>query len=227
LRQFHLVFLISALLVACGAPSATGPSLSEPVTTQPSGTTRLSSSPATRTIFVVSNGWHTSIVIARSDMLPGLIPEADDFSNARFLEFGWGDAEYYPAKDVTFAMTLRAALVPTPAIIHVAGLPVAPAYRYPMAEVVPLSLDAESLGRLVAFIDASFERGGLASASTIGPGLYPNSLFYPAKDSFHLLNTCNTWTARALATGGFTVAEAGTTTAEDLMRQVRPIGQRR
>lgn len=226
-QRSSLALLIFAFLVSCGAPSSSTSILRESVPPHPSETKRLPSSGETRTIFVLSNGWHTSIVIARADLLPGRIPEVADFSKARFLEFGWGDAEYYPAKDPTLGMTLRAGLVPTPALVHVAGLPLPPARRYPKAEVIPLSLDAEGLERLVDFIDATFERGGLARAAATGPGLYPTSRFYPAKGRFHLLNTCNTWTARGLATAGVSVAEAGTTTAEDLMRQVRPMSSRR
>lgn len=177
------------------------------------------------TIFVTSNGWHSSIVFARTDMPPGRVPEAADFPDARFLEFGWGDAEYYPAQDATVGMALSAALVPTPAVVHVAGLSVEPARRYPKAEVVPLSVDAQGLGRLVDFIDATFARGGGPRAKATGPGLYAASLFYPAVGRFHLFNTCNTWTARALAAAGFDVVDANTTRAEELMRQVRLLGK--
>ena len=182
---------------------------------------------AALTIFVASNGWHSSIMLARADLPPGRIPEAADFPQARFLEFGWGDAEYYPAKQTTLGMTLRAALIPTPAVVHVAGLAVAPARRYPQAEVVPLSLDAAGLGRLVDFIDATFDRGERTRAASTGPGLYATSRFYPATGRFHLLNTCNTWTERALGVAGFGVAEASTSSAEDLMSQVRPLGKQR
>ena len=221
LAIFHAAaagFLLALALAACAV---------EPAAPPPAETARPPSTAATRTIFVTSNGWHSSIVLARTDLTAGRIPEAADFPQARFLEFGWGDAEYYPAGRVTLGMTLRAALVPTSSVVHVVGLPVAPARRYPKAEVVALSLDAAGLGRLVDFIDASFERGGQARATATGPGLYPTSRFYPAVGSYHLFNTSNTWTARALAAAGFDVAERGTIRAEDLMRQVRPLAKSR
>jgi len=179
---------------------------------------------ATYMIFVTSNGWHSSIVLERGAVPPGRIPEAADYPEARFLEFGWGDAVYYPAERETLGMTLRAALLPTAAVVHVVGLKVHPAERYPKAEVVSLSIEAAGLGRLVDFIDASFERGGRERAFATGPGLYPASRFYPARGKFHLFNTCNTWSARALAYAGFGVDESGTKTAEELMRQVRLLG---
>ena len=180
---------------------------------------------ATTTIFIASNGFHSSVVLARADVAPGRIPEAADFPEARFLEFGWGDAEYYPAKDPGIGLALSAALTPTPSVVHMAGLAMEPARRYPKAEVIALKLDAQDLGRLVDFIHATFERHGGERAAATGPGLYASSRFYPAVGRFHLFNTCNTWTARALAAAGFAVTEAGTATAEDLMEQVRTLGE--
>ena len=179
---------------------------------------------ATGYVFVASNGWHSSIVISRDDIPQGRIPEAEDFPKARFLEFGWGDAEYFPAKRATIGMTLSAALVPTPSVLHVAGLSVTPGQQYPQAEVIVLSLDEASLGRLVNFIDASFERAGQTRVNASGSGLYPTSRFYPATGWFHLLNTCNTWTARGLVAAGFPVNERNAMSAEDLMVQVRQLG---
>ncbi len=178
------------------------------------------------TVFVTANGWHSGIVITRADLPAGRIPEAADFPGARLVEFGWGDAEFYPAKETTIGMTLRAALVPTPAVVHVAGLAAAPVHRGAKAEVVRLGLDEAGLRRLVDFIDSSFDRGGRARVAASGPGLYAASRFYPATGRFHLLNTCNTWTARALRTAGFAGIDAGTTRAEGLMRQVRRLGRR-
>ena len=217
-RRAGAWLLLALALVACSA-ERTGPLRPE--------TGPLPATAERRTIFVTSNGWHSSLVLARADLPPGRIPEAADFPQARFLEFGWGDAEHYPAKDVTLGMTLRAAMAPTPSVVHVAGLAVSPARRYPSAEVVPLALDAKRLGRLVDFIHATFDRGGRRRATSSGPGLYPDSRFYPALGQFHLLNTCNTWTARGLARAGFDVADPGMARAEALMRQVRRLGKGR
>ena len=174
-----------------------------------------------KTIFVTSNGWHTGVVMAKSDIPFGLLPEAADFAEAAYFEFGWGDAEFYPARDVTVTMTMAAALVPTPAVMHMAGLWTRPARYFPKAEVIPLIISAKNFGRLAAFIDGSFKRPGAGQVSHFTPGLYAASGFYPAKGRFHLLNTCNTWTARALRAAGFKIDARGTTQAEALMQQVR------
>jgi uncharacterized protein (TIGR02117 family) len=204
------VLVLALLLTACAA-AAPAP---------PPSQTYLG---AKTVIFVTSNGWHSGIIVAKADLPPNRLPETADFPEVRFFEFGWGDAVFYPAKQVTLGKTLRAALVPTPAIVHVVGLRAEPARSFPKAEVVSLPIDDENFGRLVDFIEVSFERSGAVRAAATGPGLYATSRFYPAKGSFHLFNTCNTWTARALAAAGFDVSASGTSRAEALMQQVRAL----
>ncbi len=177
-------------------------------------------------VFVVSNGWHTAIVIPRAAVPPGALPEAGDFPDAAHLSFGWGDAEYFPAPETTIAMTLRAALRPTPAVIHVAGLAEDPRAVYPAGEVVELRAAPRQFAALVAYLDASFERGGAERARAVQPGLEPGSRFYPAIGEFHLFNTCNTWTARGLEASGWQVRVSGVVTAEDIMVQVRALAAR-
>ena len=112
------LILTALILSSCAA----GPAVPRPL-----GFAPLPAAGSARTIFVISNGFHSAIVLSPADLPPGRIPEAGDFPNARYLEFGWGDAEYYPAKQATIGMTLRAALVPTPSVLHLAGLSAAPA----------------------------------------------------------------------------------------------------
>lgn len=173
------------------------------------------------TAFVMSNGWHSSIVLPRAVLPPNSILESKDFPQALYLEFGWGDAEYYPAATPTIGMTLRAGFLPTRAVVHIAALRREPSGVYPAAEVIALALDAEALQHLIAYIDESFDRAGAARAKASGPGLYPDSRFYPARGRFHLANTCNTWTARALVAAGLSVDETEAVRAEGLMSQVR------
>lgn len=173
------------------------------------------------TIHVVSNGWHTAIVIARESLPPGAVPEAGDFPLAPYLEFGWGDAEYFPARDPGLGDALGAALGPSPAVVHLVGLPGPPRQVFPKAETVDIRLSTEGFERLVRYLDAAFERAGAGRVRESAPGLYAFSRFYPATGEFHLFNTCNTWTARGLVAAGWPVDPSGVVRAEDLMAQLR------
>ena len=171
-------------------------------------------------IYVTSNGWHSEIVVPRTQIPTGAIPEAADFPDALYLSFGWGDETYYPAPDPTFGMTLRAAFLPTPAVVHLAGLRAHPKTIFPADEVIELWLSGKEFGQLVAYLDGSFAREPTRQATR---GLYPFSRFYPAMGEFHLFNTCNTWTARGLNQGGLAIQVFGTLRAEDFMLQVRQL----
>jgi uncharacterized protein (TIGR02117 family) len=174
-------------------------------------------------VYVTSNGWHTGIVVARTSLHPGSIPEAADFPDAPYLEFGWGDADYYPAPRPTLGMALGATLGANPAIVHMAGLPAHPGQVHRKAEVVELALSPDGIHRLVSYLDATFARAGARRIPASAPGLYSFSRFYPAIGEFNLLNTCNTWTARGLAAAGLPVEASGVVSAEDLMTQLRKI----
>ena len=177
-------------------------------------------------IYVTSNGWHSAIVVPRAALPPGAISEAADFPEAPYLSLGWGDAEYFPVREPTIGMKLRAALQPTPAVLHMAGLPFHPQDVFPANEVVELKTTTQGFEALIAYLDATFDRAGAERVPASEPGLYRFSLFYPAKGEFHLFNTCNTWTARGLKAGGWPVRVSGTVTAEDLMAQVRILAAR-
>ena len=179
------------------------------------------------TIYVASNGWHSAIVIPRAALPPGVLPEAGDFPDAPYLSFGWGDAAYFPAPDPGLGVTFRAILRPTPAVLHLAGLASHPHQVFPADEVVELTATAPRFAALVAFLDDTFDREGAARAQAVAPGLHRFSRFYRAKGEFHLFNTCNTWTARGLAAGGWPIRVSGTITAEDLMTQVRTLAEYR
>lgn len=176
--------------------------------------------PRVHAIHVVSNGWHTAIVVPRDKLrATDLLPEVRDFPEAAFLEFGWGDRVYYPAGEKTLGMTLNAALTPTPSVMHVAGRARAPVPDVAGREVVRLKLTEAGFRQLIAAIAGTFERPEDSRAEPVSAGLYPDSHFYHARGSFHLFNTCNTWTARMLRAGGVRVTPGGVITASDLMTQ--------
>jgi uncharacterized protein (TIGR02117 family) len=175
---------------------------------------------AAHVVYVSSNGWHTDITVSKADIPEGRIPESADFADAAYLQFGWGDADYYTTPDPGIGATLDAAF-PGPAVVHVAGLRTRPSEVFASAEEIALTLDAENFARLVDHLHESFERAGRPRVASTAPGVYAFSRFYPATGEFHLFNTCNTWTARGLAAAGLAVSASGVQGADDVMRQLR------
>mgnify|MGYP003393842067 CR=1 FL=1 len=176
----------------------------------------------THAVHVVSNGWHTAIVIPRADVVAaGAMPEARDFPDSQFLEFAWGDRDYFPAREKTIGMTLSAALWPTPAVMHIVALNRDPVQVYRDVEVLVVPLSEAGLGRLIEAVDVMVDRPPDGPAEAVAPGLMPLSGFYPATGEYHLLNTSNTWTVRMIRIAGVDVSSSGVVTAEDAMARLR------
>jgi uncharacterized protein (TIGR02117 family) len=177
------------------------------------------------TIHVVSHGWHTGLVIRRSDIPGGLWPESADFPDAQYLEVGWGDRDFYQAPGIDLWLAIKAALWPTPSVLHVVGFSGSIVEYFARSDIVELRLSPRSLKRLITLIHDSHERRDSGRAAAIGPGLYGNSRFYPSRERFHLFNTCNLWTSRALQAAGFPVGGLGSLTASGVLRQARELGE--
>ena len=109
----------------------------------------------------------------------------------------------------------------TPSVMHMAGLARPPELIYADIEVVPIALTDTGIRRLVSAIAGNFERPEGEDAVPVSRGLYADSNFYNATGSFHLFNTCNTWTARMLRNSGVDLSPSGVITADDLMTRLR------
>ncbi len=174
-------------------------------------------------VWVMSNGWHSEIILRRADIPPERIPETATYPEAQYFAFGWGDALYYPARTPGLEMAIRAIATPTPAVMHLTAIPSTPESYYLKAEVLRLPIAQPGLKSLVRYIHDSFRRGAGGRALKTAPGLYRHSSFYPATGRFHLFNTCNTWTARGLMGAGLPIGISRAIQAEAVMRELRPI----
>lgn len=164
------------------------------------------------TVFLVSHGWHSGLVLRRESLTgegagAALRSIATRFRAYDALEFGWGEARFYRATPTLAAFDWRLALSAlfTPGgsegVIQVVGL-VGPARAsFPRADIVPVPVSREGFTRLLARLEASFRlTAGLPVDS--GPGLYGPSLFYEARGRFSYANVCNHWAARLLHAAG-------------------------
>jgi len=175
----------------------------------------------TEPVWVVDHGWHTGLVVPRSALPPGLLPEQDDFPMAHYLEVGWGDAAFYRARDPGVGLAIRAALSSTASVVHMVGLPARPEQAFSRRDVVEIRLSRPGFEALARFVDDAFDREERGRAPVLGSGLYGASAFYPARGRYHLLNTCNTWIARALRAAGVPITPVYAMTARNLMWQVK------
>lgn len=179
---------------------------------------------AQKTIYLVSHGWHAGIVLQRVDIANIIWPDVDAFPDTRYLEIGWGDLDFYQTPDPHFGIYLKAVLLPSASVLHVVGFNNAVSVNFPHSEIIRIELSAAGFEHLTRTLAASFVRDVDANSTSIGPGLYGNSRFYPSNESYHIFNTCNVWTARALRDAGMPVSPARSISVESLMSQARKFG---
>ncbi len=175
-------------------------------------------------VYVVHRGYHTDIGLEVGDLSGPLAAVAARFPNARSVLVGFGDK--------TFVMTRRRwiggwlmALLPGKGAILVTGLRTTPAKALGPENVVALSLNERQFEGVEDFVNRSFAvvQG---RPVWIGDGPYAGSLFYAASRTYDLLDTCNTWTAAALRSGGLDEPVAFTLFSGQTMRGARRLAER-
>jgi len=168
-------------------------------------------------VYVVSHGWHTGFVIPAPE-IQRVIPELEKrFGNTPYIEFGWGDKEFYQAKGTTLGLTLRAILWPTESVVHSVAVPLKVEEYFSNSEVVKLCLNDGELSALIGFISGSFYRDKSGNLLGLQKGIYGDSKFYSGVGYFHLMNTCNRWTAKGLKSFGLDISPKLKLTASSVM----------
>ena len=207
---------LAAVLTACAAPAG-----APQVASAASG-----AGPAvTRSVHVVSHGWHASLVLRGDDVAVAAWPAKADFADATHIEVGWGDREYYQAADPGVWLALKAAFWPRPGVLHVVAFDAAVEQYFAGTEVIEIGVTEPALQRLLERLRDSHELDAAGRPMALGPGLYGKSRFYASRERFHLFKTCNVWVATALREAGVPVTPALAFTAGRLMAQLRPLGR--
>ena len=177
-----------------------------------------------KTIYLVNHGWHAGIVLRRADIPDNIWPKLGNFPDMEYLEVGWGDMDYYQIPDSHLGFILKAALLPTASVLHIVGFNGhVPAY-FPFSEIIRIELSSAGFELLSRTIASSFALDKAGNTTSPSPGRYGNSRFYLSRETYHLFNTCNVWTARALRTAGLPITPATATSVGNLMSQARKLG---
>lgn len=174
-----------------------------------------------RSIYVAAHARHAGLIVDRRDVDAALDLGTPELAAKDWLEFGWGDADFYQARGDSILLGLKALFLPTGAVLHVYGFNGPPPTNFPKSEVLEIPLTEDGYARLLAFVASYFSRDPAGAVKRLGPGLYGPSFFYAAEGVYHAFRTCNTWAAEALAAGGFPIDPAGVGTVGQFMDGVR------
>lgn len=175
----------------------------------------------TTRLYVVDHGWHVGIAMA-AETLEAAVPGLEEhFPGARFYEIGWGDSDYYPAREITMGTTLRAILWSRGTVVHIAALPVPPDEYFAGIEVLHTCMNSAEAESAADYLSSSMKRDADGNLLDLTAGLYGNSRFFTGEGSYHLLNTSNKWAARALESAGMDILPRFKLTADSVMDHVR------
>ncbi len=170
-------------------------------------------------VFVIVRDWHSGILLHR-DLLGDKLPDLSDFfPNKPMLEFGWGDNLFYRAHETTTWLKMQAILWPTSTVVIVSAMDSEPT-ETANNRAFKFKLDKNTMQHLAEFLDNSFQRDKSGKIVPVEPGHYTNSQFFAGQGSYHLFNTCNKWTAKAVNSAGIEVPIAFTITANDISRHL-------
>lgn len=176
-------------------------------------------------LHLYSNGFHSDIgapasIFPENHPLRRLYPEADT------LLIGWGDRAFYKSEGADLWLGLDALLPPSPSVFHITyNAPQASAYLAPNDDIA-IGVSREGASRFVAYVDrylALNEHGDVIRTSD--GKVVGRSVFLRSRGSFHILNVCNQWMARALRRAGVDVNARAAWLAGPLIRQVRRQGR--
>lgn len=200
-------FLLLLILLLDGC--ATAP-LNEPVPT------------GDATLYVVGRGWHTDIGLPVEEVHGPLVSLERDFPGIRFMVFGFGERQYYMARDAGFGEMLSA-LLPSKSAILMTALRAPPEQAFAEQQVVVLRVPQNAIDRIALLLWQALEKTADGTVLRLDEGPYPGSLFYASYETYDAFHTCNTWTARLLHEAGIPVDSRGVLFAGQVMQQVAQI----
>ena len=173
--------------------------------------------PEAKEVFVVRRAWHTGFIIPSGTIQSQLPQLRERYGNTPYLEFGWGDKVYYEAEETNFGLTIKAIAWPTESVVQTEALPERPETDSANYDVEVLCLDNKQYALLINFIQNSFYQDSDSNIVETKRGTKGNSQFYQGQGEYHLMNTCNNWTAKGLRTAGLDISLAFKTTAGSVM----------
>lgn len=160
-------------------------------------------------IYIRSNGVHTDIVMPVENDLVNWLDLVDPahtkagMMNLKYVAFGWGDLEFYENtpewNDLSPGVAFKALFLDAPAAMHVKFKH----YVIKDEHTIPIKVTREQYLALADYISGSFALDENGAAQNIRGLHYDmNDTFYHAHGSLNMLNTCNTWTNKALKESG-------------------------
>jgi uncharacterized protein (TIGR02117 family) len=185
-----------------------------------SGHRTVAHSERSQVVYVVRRGWHTGVAVGIAQWPQRDWPVLAAFEDARYLELGWGDADFYQADKPTVWMGLAAALWPSATVMEVVPLQEPPPPGTDDYESVAVHVSNAELQAIASSLDASFAHPLSPTGKTYRTA-GGEARFYHARGNFHLLRMCNRWTSELLLRAGCAVSPRLAMTAGQVVKAAK------
>jgi len=167
-------------------------------------------------IYAVSHGYHSGIVIPKRYINIDYLENANEFLYAKYIEIGFGDKEYYMLEnDPTLFQGAKALFWSGGSVMHVVKINNNLKKTFPESNIYKLKATEGTLRLLNKYIFESFKYQDRKNPP-LGKSRYLSGNFYDGSQTFSILNTCNTWVAKALEYAGYNINPAFVTTQYSL-----------
>ena len=171
-------------------------------------------------MYVVRRGWHSGVALAAADLPQSDSPLLSIFAEASYLEFGWGDADFYQADNPSVSMGISAVLWPSSTVMEVVPLQAAPPQGEGDFEAVAVHVTNAELQAIVSSVDASFVQPISPTGKTYRTA-GGEARFFHARGKFYLFRMCNRWTSELLQQAGCAVSPRSTMTAGRVIKAAK------
>lgn len=172
-------------------------------------------------IWMVSNGFHTSVAIQARHAEPLL---RQRYPKAKFLVIGWGGRSMYMASKLRPWHVLNALLLPSSAALHVIPVEKDLTLEMTRSEIIEFKITSTGLSRLQDRLRKAFSRDSNDDLICCGPGKTPVSHFYKGTEIYIFPKTCNLWAAQGLQTAGVPITACAAIVADNIIWQGRKHG---
>jgi uncharacterized protein (TIGR02117 family) len=202
-RSLALVLVLALTIFA--APSA--------------GIATVASPDERRPVYLVSHGWHVGLVLRRDDVAAASWPEKEALPSFRYLEVGWGDGDYYPARRGTIPLALRAAFRSRWSVLRVIGFDGRVPETFPRSKILRIDVSPAAVAAVADHIHRSYAGAPHGHPIITAPAEHGFGFFFAARGRYSVRENSNTWVARALTVAGCPIDVETALTAGAVLHQ--------
>lgn len=177
------------------------------------------------TIHFIYQGWHTSILLEVSAVVPYSRYLQASLAGQHYVRFGWGDGDYFTGKRKTVGAATKALFVSDYSAVQVLTYQQNPLSHIPAETRVPLAITEKSMKRLVRYLENSLALDKDKKPVPLPSYVENAGSFYLAQDDYSVFSNCNTWSSAALQRAGLPVRSRLHLTPQSVFDQAKVISE--